>query len=63
MQIDADPDPDSAYNFDAEPGPTYQVAANPDPTVPFILIKMRIHADPDLDPQHCPQDIFYLAML
>ncbi len=40
LQIDADPDLDPAYHFDAVEDP------NPDPTFQF-------DADPDADPQHC----------
>jgi len=53
MQIDADPVPDIAYYFNADPD------ADPDPEFYLTQIRMRIqvtkmmwiHADPD--PQHC----------
>jgi hypothetical protein len=50
LQIDADPDPDLAYHFDADPDPADHFYPDPDLT-PFNY--MRIHQDPDADPQHC----------
>jgi hypothetical protein len=46
LQIDADLDtvPDQAYHFDSDPD--------------FYLMRMRIHADPDRDPQHWLQRSF-----
>ncbi len=43
FNIDADPDPEPAYHFDANPDPAYYV--DPDPTFQF---------DADPDPQHWP---------
>ncbi len=49
--IDTDLDPDPVYLFDADPDPAYFSMRIRSRILPFNL--MRIHADPDPDPQHC----------
>ncbi len=49
LQIDADSDPDPAYDLDADPDPAYHFDADPDPAFQFdpdcgsMWIRLRIH--------------------
>jgi hypothetical protein len=54
LQIDADPDPDSAYHFDADPDLAYHLATDPDPTYQF-------HPDPQDWLTRCRKRFQYLS--
>ncbi len=52
--LQIDPDPAGHFDVDADPDPAYYFDADPDPypTLQFDVI----HADPNLDSQHCVEE-------